>query len=413
MNSINITMLQMEIRKGDFESNCRNIMHLLHQSSRQPDLIILPEMWSVDFDYRRMKQHGKQWKDTVSFLRHLALSSRAVIVGGSIPEVYEQRLFNTSFVLNPDGHIQDCYRKMHLVSHRHPEGRMFHRGNRIPQFHVHNIPFGIAVCYDIMFPELTRGIALQGSQFVVVPAQYSNPFFHQWQTLLQARAMENQVFVVSANRVGPNYYGHSCLISPSGETLYEADDRQQLIEVQFSPEEAEEKRKMRNHIHQIHHSAMNKWVYPQNFIGVGGLVEREGRILMVRQNYGKLKNYWLLPGGHLDKGEPPREGVIREIMEETNIRAETLELFALRNHKRNGVIDSYQVYRMKDLGGEPLPDGFENTEAAFLSPEEIFIEQPVTQLAKAIVKKYFSGDKHGLRLQENFIKHSPSYQLYL
>ncbi|MDW7678501.1 MAG: NUDIX domain-containing protein, partial [Bacillota bacterium] len=133
----------------------------------------------------------------------------------------------------------------------------------------------------------------------------------------------------------------------------------------------------------------------------------------VRQNYGRTKGYWLLPGGHLEKGEPPEQGAAREILEETGVSTRAVELLAVRNLRHNGVVDSYQVYLMEDLGGEAAPDGFENTEAAFLTPQEIFHQKPVTHLAKAIVTKYVSGEKNGLVLQTDFVKHSQDYQLYL
>ncbi|MEN1759606.1 nitrilase-related carbon-nitrogen hydrolase [Anoxynatronum sibiricum] len=413
MKPLHITMIQMDIVKGDFDANCRTIEKLLQQATQPPDLLMLPEMWSVGFDYRRMKHHGKALSKTLSFLNHLACHYHTVVMGGSIPEAKGDRLFNTTYVLNPDGTTQDRYRKMHLVSQRHLEEKTFNRGNRIPLFQATDVSFGVANCYDIMFPETTRGIAQQGAQLVAVPAQYSSPFFDQWMTLLKARAMENQVFVAAVNRVGANYFGHSCVISPTGKMLYEANDQEQLIEFTIDSGQVEKKRAIRHHARQINEMALMKWVYPQNFIGVGGLVERDGRFLMVRQNYGRIKGYWLLPGGHLDKGEAPEVGAAREIMEETSVRTRALELLALRNLRVNGVVDSYQVYRMKDLGGEPVPDGFENTEAAFLSPDEIFNEKPVTHLAKAIVRKVLSGDKDGLQLQTDFVKHSEDYQLYL
>lgn len=413
MKALHITMVQMNIQKGDFEANCLAVERMMQQKTQSPDILMLPEMWSVGFDFRRMKKYGQQLAESLSFLNQLARQHDTVVMGGSVPELKGSRLFNTTYVLNPDGSTQDRYRKMHLVGQRHLEGKLFHRGNRIPLFTAGDVSFGVANCYDIMFPELTRGIALQGARLVLVPAQYTTPFMDQWMTLLKARAMENQLFVAAVNRVGTGYFGHSCLISPSGQILHQADDQEKLIEVTLHPEQVEEKRSVRHHAQQIHQPALMKWIYPQNFIGVGGLVERDGKILMVKQNYGWLKGQWLLPGGHLDKGEPPEQGASREILEETGVKTRALELLAVRNLRLNGVVDSYQVYRMEDLGGEATPDGFENTEAAFLTQDDIFHEKPVTHLAKAIVQKYFSGEKNGLQLQRDFVRHSEDYQLYL
>ena len=413
MESIKLTMVQMDIQKGEFEVNCQTILRLLDKATRSPDILMLPEMWSVGFDYRRMKKHARCWPKAVHFLSHLAKTHNTVVMGGSVPEENGNRLFNTTFVIDPDGRMQDIYRKMHLLAENHPEGNVFDRGNRIPQFKTGDLSFGVATCYDILFPEVTRGIALQGSILTVVPAQYSNHLFDEWMTLLSARAMENQMMVAAVNRVGPDHFGHSCLIGPDGRFLFRADGEEQLVETAFNPAMVAEHRSLRTHANQIHHAALNQWIYPQNFIGVGGFVERDGRILMVRQNYGRLRGYWFLPGGHLKKGEAPEEGVAREVLEETRVKTQALELMALRNLRRRGVVDSYQVYRMKDLGGDPVPDGFENTEAAFLTPHEILNEKPATQLAQAIVKKHLAGKTDALILQKDFPKHSKDYQLYL
>jgi omega-amidase len=413
MKDINLGMIQMDIVKGDFEKNCQTVDRLISYRKQPLDVIMLPEMWSVGFDFRRMKKHGAQMDLPTAYLKQLAIKHNALVIGGSIPEQRGNRLFNSTLIINADGTIQDRYWKMHLVSQNNLEGKIFDRGNRIPKLFLDDLPFGVANCYDILFPELTRGIALNGSRMVFVVSQYTNASFHQWMTLLKARAMENQMMIAAVNRVGPNYFGHSCLISPKGEMLTEADDREQLVETSIPLSTIDDRRNLIFHMKQINYSALNKWVYPQNFIGVGGLVERGGRILMVRQNYGRLRGSWLLPGGHLEKDEPPEVGVSREIMEETGIETRALELLAVRNLRYKGVIDCYQVYRMDDLGGEPKPDGFENTEAAFLSPEEIFHEKPVTNLAKAIVTKYLSGDHKGLVLQDQYVSHSNDYQLYL
>lgn len=414
MDTVHLTMVQMNIQKGDFEANCNTIEKLLENMGQQPDAILLPEMWSVDFDYRRLKKHGQNVSHALSFLNRLARKHNVFIMGGSVPEYKGDRLYNTTYVLNPDGSSQNRYRKIHLVGQCHLEGKVFHQGSYIPLFHLNELPFGVANCYDIMFPELSRGIALKGGELIMVPAQYSFPFFDQWMTLLRARAMENQVFVAAVNRVGPNYFGHSCLISPTGKMLYEADNKERLVEVSYHPEEVAQRRAVRHHSLGLHQPALMKSIYPQNFIGVGGLVERDGRLLMVRQNYGPIKGLWLFPGGHLDKGESPGVGAAREVYEETNVKCRALELLAVRNlQTEKGVVDSYQVFHMEDLGGEPKADGFENTEAAFLSPEEIFHRRPVTHLAKVIAKKYFSGEKTGLELNEEFIKYDEKYQLYL
>jgi predicted amidohydrolase len=97
-------------------------------------------------------------------------------------------------------------------------------------------PFGkIApcICFDIRFPEVARRAALMGAQILAVPAEFPRPRLDVWQTLLRARAIENQFFVVAANRVGRDstgaFFGHSAIIGPTGEVLAEAGEDEEVL----------------------------------------------------------------------------------------------------------------------------------------------------------------------------------------
>ncbi|MCS7040082.1 MAG: carbon-nitrogen family hydrolase, partial [Caldilineales bacterium] len=87
---------------------------------------------------------------------------------------------------------------------------------------------GLAICYDLRFPELFRLYALAGAQLILIPSEWPHPRLAHWRTLLRARAIENQCFVAAVNRVGSDrantFCGHSALIDPWGETVVEADD---------------------------------------------------------------------------------------------------------------------------------------------------------------------------------------------
>ena len=94
-------------------------------------------------------------------------------------------------------------------------------------------PAGGAICYDLRFPELFRRYALDGALFCLLPSEWPHPRLAHWRTLLRARAIENQMFVVACNRVvetGDNrFFGHSAVIDPWGETLVEGDESEVLL----------------------------------------------------------------------------------------------------------------------------------------------------------------------------------------
>lgn len=413
MSVINIALAQMNIIKGDYEKNLDTVNRLLDSINEKVDVIALPEMWSVDFDYRRMKEHGEKSSIVTKDLSAIAQKFQSVVIGGSIPETIGDKIFNASFVYDRQGKIQDKYFKMHLVSGTNLEGEVFEPGNWIPLFHVNNIPFGIANCYDIRFPELFRGIALRNAKVIFVIAQYSNPLYNIWITLLKARAIENQVYIVAVNRVGKIYFGHSIVISPTGEVIYEADDKEGLHLIKIDTSEVDTIQGRRRDSDMLNMFAYNRLVYRNNFIGVGGIVEKNNKILFVKQNYGKQKGMWFLPGGYLDRGEMLEHGIEREVLEETTIKAKCENILAIRALKNNDVIDCYIVFKMKYIEGTPQSDNFENTDVRFFSMEEISNSNEITMLAKEISLSYLCNKNNKLISDGNFLSDQGLCKLYI
>ncbi len=107
---------------------------------------------------------------------------------------------------------------------------------------------GLAICYDLRFPELFRGYALAGARLILLPAEWPHPRLAHWRTLLRARAIENQYFVAACNRVGadPNgtrFFGHSTLIDPWGEAIAEAGEEPCLLTATLDLAQVEEIRR--------------------------------------------------------------------------------------------------------------------------------------------------------------------------
>ena len=409
-----VAMIQMDIKTGDYQFNYGKVKELLRRLDQEVDIIVLPEMWSVGFDFDRMEEHGAKASSVIKDLSRLAVEYGAMIIGGSIPELVGDHLFNSIFVINADGGVQDRYWKMHLVSENNLEATVFDRGDRVSKFSIDDVVFGAVNCYDIRFPELFRGIAFNGSKMIFMVAQFPYPLYHHWVTLLKARAIENQVYIIAVNRVGKSFFGHSLVINPTGNIEFEADDKEGIHVVNIDTDEVDTFRDFRNDLNSINRFAYNKWVYPSNFIGVGGLVCRDKKILMVKQNYGKMKGKWMLPGGHLDQGESPDVGVAREILEETNIKAVAEGVIAMKSEQLEKVTDVYIVFRMRYLEGEPISDGFENTEAAFLSWRDILADKHnTTQLAFEIAEKYFQDEALGIDCKRSISNDGRRVNIYL
>ena len=136
-------------------------------------------------------------------------------------------LHNTSVVLGPDGRQLARYRKVHVFGYESRERSLIAGGTELATFPIGGARAGMAVCYDLRFPELFRALADQVALYVV-PATWPAARAEHWSTLLAARAIENQAFVVGCNAAGTNagvrIGGRSAVIAPSGSVVAMAGD---------------------------------------------------------------------------------------------------------------------------------------------------------------------------------------------
>ena len=155
------------------------------------------------------------------------------IIGGSLPcQDPSGVLFNRSYVLDDSGSFIGSYDKAHLFPLL-DEPLNFGRGERPLLFDLFGITVSVSICYDIRFPAFIRALALSGTDLLLVPAQWPLPRIDHWTTLLRARAIENQIFVVGCNRCGSGggdtYGGHSIAVAPDGSVLGECNERDDMI----------------------------------------------------------------------------------------------------------------------------------------------------------------------------------------
>ena len=143
------------------------------------------------------------------------------------------RPFNTAVVMDSDGHVQASYRKTHLyAAHGIDEHEKMSTGSAL--FTPLKTPFctlGLGICYDLRFPEVARAAALAGCNVLLFPAAWvAGPSkVRHWETLLAARAIENELFVAGCCRPDRNCIGHSQVISPLGEVIAHAEEDEQLL----------------------------------------------------------------------------------------------------------------------------------------------------------------------------------------
>jgi predicted amidohydrolase len=207
------------------------------------ELVALPEKWNV-LGTAEALHAGAEPIDgpSVSAARGWARELGVHLVAGSFAERVsgQEKLFNTSLLIGPDGEIEAAYRKIHMfdvdvggVAYR--ESAHEEPGSEIVIGHAGDVPVGLTVCYDVRFPELYRILAVRGARVIVVPAAFTlHTGKDHWEVLLRARAIENQVFLVAPGQIGeapPHYhsYGRSMILDPWGVVLATAPDEECFV----------------------------------------------------------------------------------------------------------------------------------------------------------------------------------------
>ncbi|MEC0210562.1 carbon-nitrogen family hydrolase [Paenibacillus ehimensis] len=232
----NLALLQMDIAIGEPERNFAKLESLLDEAvahDTKPDVIVFPEMWNTGYALDRIQELADHYGErTEALLSAFSRKHGVNIIGGSISEKRDNGVYNTIFAYDRDGNRAGDYSKIHLFRLMDEE-KFLQSGDRAGELQLDGIPAGMMICYDIRFPELARKLALGGAQILFVPAEWPNPRLHHWRTLLMARAIENQMFVVSCNRVGVSgtteFFGHSMVIDPWGEVLAEGGEAETIV----------------------------------------------------------------------------------------------------------------------------------------------------------------------------------------
>lgn len=218
-----VVLVQMSCVEGRREENQAAASKILASISlgRGVRFIVFPELFDIGFDKEDYPKAGPGVPGPTSiFLEEVAKKHTSYVVGTGL-EKANAGFYNTLAVASPSGKTIATYRKIHPFQ---TEKVVFKGGDRTVLFDAGGIRVGVEICYDIRFPELTRRIALEGAQLVLIPGAFPDPRSAHWDTLLAARAIENQLYVAAANRVGrgfdgKTYFGHSQMVDPLGVRL--------------------------------------------------------------------------------------------------------------------------------------------------------------------------------------------------
>ncbi len=233
--------LQFDVQSGEIDKNLSRVREGLAdiaQSHEQisPGIIVLPELWATGFAYERLPALAERTPELLEKLQDLAAQYQ-VFIAGSLPEYSDYSYYNTLYITGPEG-ITGTYRKQRLFNPM-AEDSFFTPGINPGPVQTSLGSVAGLVCYDLRFPELLRQQTALGSDLLVVPAQWPAARIKHWRILLQARAIENQMFVVAANRCGTTggttFAGHSLLVGPDGSILLEAGEDEEFRGIMLDP----------------------------------------------------------------------------------------------------------------------------------------------------------------------------------
>jgi omega-amidase len=242
---LTISVGQMAVQAGQPAHNLACMREWTAEAARRgSDLVVFPELWDSGYaldeaDALASPLGGGRFAEVAALARdhHIHILGSMLEAAGN--DTSHPR--NTAAWFTPEGEVAGTYRKIHLFrlmdEHRH-----LSPGNAPLILDLPWGPTGVAICYDLRFPELFRGYGIAGAALTVIPAQWPERRIAHWQTLLRARAIENQMAVVGCNRAGSDgetrFGGRSAIIDAWGNPVVEAGDQPVLLTAELDLAEA-------------------------------------------------------------------------------------------------------------------------------------------------------------------------------
>jgi omega-amidase len=239
-----IAAAQISCVPGDHDSNLQKIREFSsHAKESGAELVVFPEMIDTGYSMPVIQKSAKAWANgAVPELQNIAKAISIVIVAG-VSERDGASIYNAQVVVDADGQVVAKYRKTHLVTAAPLDERgTFLPGNEFTSFDMTGFRFGLSICYDLRFPEMCRTLAVEHHANILINSSaWPFPRLEHLRILALARAIENQSYLILANRVGTDdgvtFCGSSAIIDPYGVILAAASaDREELIQGEISEE---------------------------------------------------------------------------------------------------------------------------------------------------------------------------------
>jgi len=239
-----IAVAQISCSLGEPEANLSRVLDFSQRAKEAGvELIVFPEMTDTGYSMPVIQKHADHWKTGfVASLQKVANQLSMAIVSG-VSERDGSLIYNSQVLVDAKGDIVAKYRKTHLYAVAPVEEQTcFTPGNEFTTFALGELRFGFSICYDLRFPEMYRKLATdQNVGAFLISSAWPFPRDEHFRVLAQARAIENQSYVIASNRVGKDddlwFCGNSVVIDPRGVVIAAASpDREELIHADLSRE---------------------------------------------------------------------------------------------------------------------------------------------------------------------------------
>jgi omega-amidase len=244
---VSVSLGQFDVLRGQVEANLETVSGIVEKAARRcSQLVVFPELWSTGYDLQRSSHYATAvGEGDFARVAELAREHGIAIAGSQLSLIGDGGFGNTAVYFDHDGKNLGTYNKVHLFGPMQ-EIQYLTAGDSLTIVETGWGKAGLAICYDLRFPELFRAYALAGVQAIILVAEWPRPRLEHWRTLLRARAIENQMFIIACNRVGrtgkTEFFGHSCLIDPCGEIVLEAGEGAGLYTAEIDLDQVSEVR---------------------------------------------------------------------------------------------------------------------------------------------------------------------------
>jgi len=229
-----IGIVQLKVAHGSPDRNIKMVMQNLERALRMRcDVVVLPELWNATYPVTDPRFLIKENSPLIESIGNLAERYKTWIIAGSMAITTKQGNRNRCYIYSPEGR-KLFYDKIHLYP-GHKEPNLFKAGSSLGLMSIAGVSCGVMICFDMEFPEVSRALAEKQALVLFVPGAWPKKHIRLWRTLLIARAIENQVFVVGVNRCdegkGFSFGGQSMIIDPFGDVVIHLNEKPTIEKV--------------------------------------------------------------------------------------------------------------------------------------------------------------------------------------